>query len=99
MMRHIHCMDAIIMLWMRILTTDHGTSTGYTPGIREFHPPVLTYLLSYQISTVTRCEAHNYELMFLQIKLYFVYNIQIVPFIFIVTIVFVYIYIDPSIPL
>uniref|UniRef100_A0A0D9XZT0 Uncharacterized protein n=1 Tax=Leersia perrieri TaxID=77586 RepID=A0A0D9XZT0_9ORYZ len=26
-------------LWMRVLATDHGTSTVYAPGIREFHSP------------------------------------------------------------
>uniref|UniRef100_A0A0D9X974 F-box domain-containing protein n=1 Tax=Leersia perrieri TaxID=77586 RepID=A0A0D9X974_9ORYZ len=28
-----------IALWMRVLATDHGTSTVYAPGIREFHSP------------------------------------------------------------
>jgi hypothetical protein len=36
------CMDVITMLWMRVLATDHETSTVYAPGIQEFHPRVLT---------------------------------------------------------
>ncbi len=35
-------MDVITMLWTRVLATDHGTSTVYAPGIREFHPWVPT---------------------------------------------------------
>ena len=34
-----YCVDAMTRLWMRVLATDHGTSTVYAPGIREFHSP------------------------------------------------------------
>jgi hypothetical protein len=38
--------DVIAMLKMCVLATDHGTvRTVYAPGIRQFHPRVLTKLV------------------------------------------------------
>ncbi len=49
------------MLWMRVLATDHGTSTVYAPCIREFHPQVPTLLPRYllpRLATILRLWQH-----------------------------------------
>ena len=67
------------MLRMRVLATDHGTSTVYAPGIQEFHPrvptihPVLTPwagLLTHSNPTYTfvyvSCKIVNLEVLWLE---------------------------------